>query len=87
MKYPMFAVRDIKASSFGFPFSSVNSDTATRSFSYEVNTPHPDNMLNLAPSDFELYHVGSYDSDLGAFASILPELIVRGSDVVSRETV
>lgn len=87
MKYPMFAVRDIKASNFGFPFSSVNDDTAIRSFGYEVNTVHPDNLLNKAPGDFELYRVGFFETDTGVFEPCLPELLTRGSDVVSRETV
>jgi len=55
---------------------------AVRSFTDEVNRVSETNEMNRHPSDYELYHVGTYDDQAGHLEPVSPPiLIVRGKDV------
>lgn len=79
----MCSVRDVVASTFGRPFFAVNTASATRSLTQEVNSQSDGNMLNSNPGDFELYELGSFDDQTAMFDLLSqPRLIVRCGDLV-----
>lgn len=80
MKRTLYCIRD-NLSGFGTPVFDVSDQTAKRNFSYAINN---NAELNFCPSDFDLYKVGTFDSETGLFSpteSGLPELVVKGSSV------
>ena len=56
----MYSIKDIRSNDFAIPRADINVDCAKRFFAMQVNTP--DNFLNFAPGDFEMYYVGDFDS-------------------------
>lgn len=76
----LYSVKD-KLAGFSQPQPDVSDATARRNFSYAINN---NDAMNFSPSDYDLYHVGFFDSVKGLFTgteSGLPELIVEGSQV------
>lgn len=79
MTYPVFAWRDIKQG-FGFPRLSLNVETAKREFGYELN--REGSLMEYAPSDYELYQIGKYDTDNGRmYPDDVSTFICNGLDV------
>lgn len=78
MKYPVYAVRDIKAG-FGAPEVSLNEGTMVRTFSQRIN--QEGSVLAFAPKDYSLFRIGDYDTDSGKFDPVLPEFVIEGVDV------
>lgn len=72
MKTIIVAVRDVKAEVYAQPFCVVNSATAIRSFSDQVNNQDPKNMWNQHPQDFSLYQIGTYEDNTGLIEPITP---------------
>lgn len=83
MDIQLFSVRDTVARAFGNPFTAGSYDLAKRILAMQVNHDAPDNVLNSNPADFELYCVGSFDTETG-LVSILPApvSIVSCADLV-----
>ena len=80
MIYPLYSVRDLKGD-FWSVHVEQNEAAAIRNFSMMINTGN--SLMNYAPKDFELYHVGFFNSVSGLIeANSLPQLIVRGSDMI-----
>lgn len=74
----MYSVRDQKSQTFGFPFRAVNDATALRSVSMEVNSSDETSVLHTNPADFDLYYVGDFCDNSGAFiAADQPEFLVN----------
>lgn len=63
MKLNIYAIRDVKISAFSQPFYSQTHGSALRAFSDHVN----DNgsAANKHPEDYELYHLGDFDDQVG----------------------
>lgn len=78
MKYPMYAMRDLKGNSFSPPECSVNVDTAKRTFDMRL---HNDKSLGFSPADYELFCVGYFDPESGQVEGCLPEFIVNGGEL------
>lgn len=78
MKYPVYSYRDIKTG-FMPPQCDQSDQTAIRGFSYAINSK--DGLMNYAPSDFELYRIGSFDTETGKITEEIPTLIVTGVNV------
>lgn len=76
----MCCVRDRGTDSFGNPFSVVAVGQAVRGFSDEINKAGSD--LNRHPEDYDLYHLGTYDTDTGLFKTDVPRMIAVGKDCV-----
>lgn len=78
----LFAVRDVKADSFGNPITVQTVGVALRSFTDACNSGQSD--LNKYPEDYMLYEIGTYDP---ASATVLghqtPKLIATASGVIS----
>ena len=68
-------VFDSAAQLYGQPFFVPAIGSAIRSIRDEVNRSATDNPLFQHPSDFELFHVGTFDDVSGVLASVEP--IVR----------
>lgn len=82
MIVPMFSIRD-KLSGFGWPQIDTNEQTAKRNFAFAVNSPQANNMT-FSPGDYDLYHVGDFDTEKGVFIptkSGVPDFVVNGQSV------
>lgn len=81
MKLYCFSVKDRATDAYGSPMFMVATGQAVRSFTDEVNRDAADNQLFVHPDDFDLYELGSFDTDAGEFESFSPRLLCRGKDV------
>lgn len=79
----VISVKDRAADVFNRPFFVPHTNVAVRDFTDEINRVSQDNPLSKHPDDYDLYCLGSFDDNSGAFAAgDAPTLIVRGKDVV-----
>lgn len=77
------SVKDRAADVFNRPFFVPHRNVAIRDFTDEVNRSAADNQLNRHPDDFDLYLLGQFDDNTGAFiAEEAPMVLVRGKDVL-----
>lgn len=82
MTYPVFAIRDIKAG-FGAPRLAINEEVAKRDFGRDINTPG--SALEYAPTDYEFYRIGEYDTATGRFIPAEVNVyLCNGGDVFGR---
>lgn len=79
MKYPVYAMRDVKAG-FGLPEISQNDATMKRTFAYRINNIGTE--MAYAPNDYSLYKIGEYELDTGSLIPCMPEHICDGVDCV-----
>lgn len=76
MKKHAYSVKDLKAGYFNPPFYAHTHGEAERSFKTTVNNPQT--SVHMYPSDFDLYHVGSFDDQTGTLIPATPEHIING---------
>lgn len=81
MKLFIACVRDRATDQFGNPMFLVNAGQAIRSFSDEINRAAEDNQLHKHSEDFDLYELGSYDTETGLFDTGVPRQIAIGKSV------
>lgn len=83
MKTNVYSLKDHKFL-FGDVFQSPDDPTAVRYFGMVINnTRAGNNMMNYAPQDFDLFKVGTFDSENGQIEPIWPiEFVVNGSSLV-----
>lgn len=82
MIFEVFSIRDLNAG-FNQPFCEVNARVAKRNFAYAVNNS---DLPGFAPGDFDLYKLGTFDSNTGMFSSEeLPSLVCHGTEVMISE--
>lgn len=84
MKLFVFAVRDRASDQYGNPMFLISAGQAIRSFSDEVNRVAQDNMMYAHPDDFDLYSLGSFDTNTGEFEVSKPEQVAIGKMVKVR---
>lgn len=73
-------IKDCKVG-FMSPIVRENENVAIRDFSIMVNGDK-DNMLSVCPNDFELYLLGTFDTNSGLLVSLeTPKFLCRASDV------
>jgi len=77
----MMSVRDVKSDSFGNPWFAPTVGMAVRSFTDEVNRDENSSTAAKHPEDFQLYHLGSFESTSGTFETQIPKLVITGSEV------
>ncbi len=65
MKLLAFSVHDSKVEAFVKPFFDVTRGSAIRAFSDAVN--EEDSAFHRHAEDYTLFHVGSFDQELGVF--------------------
>lgn len=77
------SVKDRAADVFNRPFFVPHRNVAVRDFTDEVNRSAADNPLNKHPDDFDLYILGTFDDNTGAFVmEDIPTVLVRAKDVL-----
>lgn len=82
MELKIVAVRDNAIGAFGNPIFVRARGEAMRSFVDEVN--NKDSAMNRHPKDYDLFEIGSFDTEHGRITSLeFPEPIAKGSDVIS----
>jgi hypothetical protein len=81
MKLFIFAVRDRATVQFGNPMFLVSEGQCIRSFTDEVNRADKDNQLFNHADDFDLFRLGSFDTDSGMFDVGVPTQVVTGKSV------
>lgn len=81
MKYGVYCVRD-RLVGYLAPQLEIADNVAIRNFAMAVNKASPDSLIGFNPKDFDLYKLGTFDSEKGSFDTIVPEFIVSGSGVV-----
>lgn len=85
MKMPVYSERDI-AVGFGYPYVAMNDTVAKRNFAYKINNADY-NLMNFSPKDFDLYKVGTFDTDTGLVSvENIPELVCSGISVFGVDT-
>lgn len=78
MVFNVYSIRDVNAG-FNQPFCDVNDAVAKRNFAYAVNNS---DLPGFAPGDFDLYKLGTFDTECGMFTvDNLPCLVVHGVNV------
>lgn len=83
MQMTLYAIRDIAAEKFFAPQAEYNDTTAIRWFGELIN--NGTGPLNYQPKDFDLYEVGSFDTEKGVIMSVAPiRRVVSGTDVFAK---
>jgi len=83
MKLTIMCVRDRATSQYGTPMFLVSVGQGIRSFSDEINRGEKDNQLFRHPEDFDLFLLGSFDTDKGLFTCDEgPSQVAIGKDLV-----
>jgi len=76
----LFAVRDVKADTFGAPMAIPTEGLAVRSFTEAVLAPNSD--LAKYKEDYMLYEIGTYEPNCGLVTALpVPRFIVSASSV------
>lgn len=81
----LLAIRDSASGSFDRPFVSLARGASIRAFSDEINKPNT--QYNAHPDDYELYYLGTFDDGTASFDLLSsPELLVRGKDLIRKDS-
>lgn len=83
MIYPIYCIRDNKVGFDTQLMLQANEQVAVRGFSYMVNNPQ--GIPGFAPADFDLFEIGSFDSDTGELKPQLPRFVVNGVNVLNEK--
>lgn len=78
MKIHVFAVRDSKLSQFNPPMFFLTHGHAERAFSDMVNDSQAGDLFKH-PEDFELYSLGTFDSETALFECGAPRAVATAS--------
>lgn len=83
MTMELYSIRDIAANKFFMPQMEYNDTTITRWFGDLINN-NPGSM-NYKPSDYDLFHVGHFDTAKGVVEPVTPiRLVCTGVDVFGK---
>ena len=78
----IFSVYDEKAETYSLPLTHSSVQVAIRSFTAAVKNPQ--SFIHQFPSDYALYHIGSFDEDTSEIKSFSqPRFIVRASEIMN----
>lgn len=79
MIYNLYVYRDRLKTDFSLPMVEVNDMVMKRNFE---NLCTNDHNVSFAPQDYDLYCVGTFDTESGLFETKMPEFIVNGGSLV-----
>lgn len=83
MRLIVVSVFDRAADAYGRPVFVASVGQAIRSFQDEVNRVSAENEMNRHPDDFDLYKLGVFDDESGAFTCELsPVQLAIGKQLV-----
>lgn len=77
MRSGIFAIYDNVAKIFHDPFMSPSKGAAERSFRDSIADPQ--SVAHRHPEDYDLFFIGTYDTESGSILPSEPELLVNGS--------
>lgn len=77
------SVYDRVAETFGRPFYVTSTGSAIRSFTDEINSNSPENMLFKHPKDFELFCLGTFSDATAEFCLHEKPLLLTTGAIVS----
>lgn len=81
MKYTLYSIRDRK-SHYGAIFMDENDEVAKRGFAMSLG--NASSIVGFAPSDFDLYALGTFDSSVGTVVPYpVPEFVANAADMVN----
>lgn len=75
-----YAVKDIKSQLFALPHFVATNGVAIRSFATACEDKSTN--LNLYPSDYTLYHIGSYNAETGVLTKANPASIATAAEFI-----
>ncbi|WNK13742.1 MAG: nonstructural protein [Microvirus sp.] len=78
----VYSVFDRKSVAYGNLLFFVNDDIARRSM---VEAMGERNNISLYPDDFDMYHVGTFNTETGVLAPATVRLAARFSDFANKE--
>lgn len=78
MKFEVYAVRD-SLIGFGLPLLRDNDAVASRSFEYDISN---NEIYKTRPQDYQLYKLGSFDTETGELEKCSPVLIASAIDFI-----
>ena len=79
MIYPIYSIRDVQTG-FMSPMVDMNDNSAARQFAHTIKAT--DGVMHTQPSDFDLFKIGSFDTETGQLDAIWPiQLVMSGGDV------
>lgn len=81
MKYIVVSMRD-KHTGFMAPQLDVNDQSAVRNFANTMQNAPAESIIGFAPADFDLYKLGTFDSEKGMFDTGIPEFLANGASVI-----
>lgn len=80
MKYPVYAIQDVKVG-FYPPETAQTEGQMVRNFAMMVNSPST--PAGFSPADFMLYHVADFDTQKGCVLPVIPiSLVASGANLV-----
>lgn len=80
--YKLYCVRDTKSGQWQSPVPDFNDATMRRGIAAGLSAS---DLRSFAPSDFEIYCVGTFDPENGFINSCVPEYVCSISDIVREE--
>lgn len=83
MRLYMCSIFDRRAEEYSPPMCQHTLGTAERTF-HDI-TNNPESPVNKHPEDYQLHHVGYFDTDTGEITTEkeLPRLIIHASELVA----
>lgn len=82
MEYVVFVMRDNKVG-FLTPSFDLNEEVAKRNFAYALTN---NQLMNFSPADFDLFKLGTYNTETGNFTLLeIPECVMSGYSVFKGE--
>lgn len=78
-KLQAISLYDSKAKTYGNPFFTSTTEAGLRDFAYLVNDSKM--AAHNFPADFDLFHVGEFDTDTGIFRIFDKIHLANGVDV------
>lgn len=85
MQLKMFSIRDAKAEAFNNPFFKHTHGEAERDFHQACQDDK--SMLNKYPEDYDLYFVGTYDTNTGQIVPLdTPQHMTKAISVLNRKS-
>lgn len=81
MKLHIYCVHDDKTQQFGTPMFLISAGQAIRSFADEINRADKENQIYMHPTDFDLYELGTFDTETAIFDTQTARKIATGKDL------
>lgn len=82
MKQKILAVHDRAINAYMQPFFTPALGAGVRAFQDEINNEQ--SPMHKHPDDYDLYHLGEFDTETGNFTSITPTQIAIGKQLTNR---